>query len=55
MSIKKKNKIYNEFCQANDPERKKSLQETLKKIQNNYSKSHKNKQGEILQKLISEK
>ena len=34
MSIKKKNKIYNKFCQAKDPERKKSLHETFKKYRN---------------------
>ena len=31
VSIKKKNKIYNKFCQAKDPNRKRSLHETLKK------------------------
>ena len=55
MYIKKKNKIYNKFCQAKDSERKKSLHEALKKIQKYYSKSHKNKKGEILQKLFSGK
>ena len=34
VSIKKKNKIYNEFCQAKDPERKWSLHETFKKYRN---------------------
>ena len=49
--IKKKNKLYNKFCQAKDPKkRKKSLQKIHR-----YSKSHKNKQGETLQKLFSAK
>ena len=34
VSIKKKNKIYNKFCQAKNPERKRSLHETLKKYRN---------------------
>ena len=54
MYIKKKNKIYNKFCQAKDSERKKSLHEALKKIQKYYSKSHKNKKGEILQNYFQE-
>ena len=32
--IEKKNKIYNKFCQAKDPERKRSLHETFKKYRN---------------------
>ena len=34
VSIKKKNKIYNKFCQTKDSERKKSLHETFKKYRN---------------------
>ena len=34
MSIQNKNKIYNKFCEAKDPERKKSLHETFKKYKN---------------------
>ena len=30
LSVKKKSKIYNKFCQAKDPERKKSLHEHTK-------------------------
>ena len=34
MYIRKKNKIYNKFCQAKDSERKKSLHEAFKKYRN---------------------
>ena len=34
VSFKKKNKIFHRFCRAKDPERKKSLHETLKKYRN---------------------
>ena len=34
VSVKRKKKIYNKFCQAKDPERKRSLHETFKKYRN---------------------
>ena len=55
MYIKKKNKIYNKFCQAKDSERKKSLYEALKKYRNiiaNLTKIRKEKYYKIIFRKI---